>query len=117
MTPQYFDIALYNASVEATIASVNTFLQHYGAPTNLVTTFQASINKLQLELGVPNNPLKYPFEVLGDLTTGSWIKPLWEQIVSYGIMLESSYPTLKFPQQHNKYIIIKLRDTYNLENV
>ena len=58
-------MGLYNIEVAATIASINAFLQHYGAPTNLGVTLQASIEALQLKLGVPDNPFKYPFEVWG----------------------------------------------------
>ena len=45
----YCGIGLYNISVETTIATLNAFLQHYGAMTNIGTTLQASLEALQLE--------------------------------------------------------------------
>ena len=97
LTPQFCGIGLLNAGVEATIASINALLQHYGAPTNLGVTLQASIEALQLKLGVPDNPFKYPFDVWGDLATDSWVKSLWERIDNYDIALKLDYPSIASP--------------------
>ena len=94
---RFCGIGLFNTGMEATMASINALLQHYGAPTNLGVTLQASIEALQLKLGVPDNPFKYPFEVWGELATDSWVKSLWERIDSYNIEPELDYPSIAFP--------------------
>ena len=112
LTPQFCGIGLHNIGVEATIASINALLQHYGAPTNLGITLQASIEALQLELGVPDNPFQYPFEIWGELATDSWVKSLWERIDSYDIALELDYTPIQPPRQHDKSIMVELVNTH-----
>merc|ERR1712069_35510 len=57
-------MGLHSLPVEATVCSVNLFLQHYGSGSNLGLTIKASLQELQMELGVTGNPLEY------DLTCG-----------------------------------------------
>ena len=50
-------MGLHSLPVEATVCSVNLFLQHYGSGSHLGLTIEASLQELQMELGVTRNPL------------------------------------------------------------
>ena len=56
--------------------------------TSIGVTLQACLENLQLELGVPDNPLLYDFSIWGVLATDSWIKSLWEKIQAYEIDID-----------------------------
>ena len=78
-------MGLYDITTETTAATINSFLQHYNMPTSLGVTLQANLENLQIELGVPDNPLMYEFSIWGALATYSWIKALWEKIHAFQI--------------------------------
>ena len=68
----------------------------------------ASIENLQLELGVAGCPFKYDFDIWGELATDSWVKSLWERIQHFKIDIEMEYPTLKPPREYDECIMEKL---------
>ena len=78
-------MGLYNIATKITAATINYFLQHYNTSTSIGLTLQACLKNLQLELGVPDNPLRYDFSIWGALVADSWIKSLWEKIHAYEI--------------------------------
>ena len=66
-------MGLYDIMTETTAATINYFLQHYNMPIPIGVTLQANLENLQLELGVPDNPLLYDFSIWGVLATDSLI--------------------------------------------
>ena len=80
-------IELFDLTTETTAANLSMFLQHYDTKSALGITLKAAMEHLQLELGVPDCPLQYDFEVWGHLATDSWVKALWEKIDRFGIVL------------------------------
>ena len=79
---------LRNLTAEATAASLNLFLQHYGTDTSLGTYLTTTIENLQLELGVTGCPFQYDYGVWSGLATDSWVKSLWERIDNFDLSLE-----------------------------
>ena len=69
-------MGLHSLPVEATIGSVNAFLQHYGTETSMGFYIKYTLEDLQIELGVYKCPLLYNYKIWRDLTTNSWIKAL-----------------------------------------
>ena len=108
LPPNYGGIGLHNLLHEATSASLNVFLQHYSTDTSLGHFLTASIENLQLELGVAGCPFKYDFDIWGELATNSWVKSLWERIHHFKIDIEMDYPTLKPPRENDECIMEKL---------
>ena len=84
-------MGLYNIATKTIAATINSFLQHYNMSTSIGVTLQACLENLQLELGVPDNPLLYNFSIWSVLATDSWIKSLWEKIQAYKIDINMDY--------------------------
>jgi hypothetical protein len=61
---------LFDLPVEQLICCVNMLMQHYHTLTNLSRKPDASLRYLQLQLGMPHNPL------LLDYNTGGYLAPL-----------------------------------------
>ena len=88
-------MGLYDITTKTTVATINSFPQHYTMPTSIGVTLQATLENLQLELGFPDNPLLYDFSIWGVLTTDSWIKSLWEKIHAFHIDINMDYKTIE----------------------
>ena len=93
---------------EATTASLNSFLQHYGTETAIGTYLTASLENLQLELGVSGCPLNYDYDVWGKLATDSWVKSLWERVCRFKIKLDIEYKKLPPPREFDECIMERL---------
>lgn len=107
--PPYFcGIGLFSLTTEATGATINSFLQHYGTTSYLGQTLSAALEHLQLELGVQRCPLSYDFDTWGNLATHSWVKSLWEKIWTFKLDLEIDYPSLPLPRERDKCIMEEL---------
>ena len=64
-------MGLYDITTKTTAATINSFLSHYNMPTLLGVTLRAILENLQLEIGVPDNPLLYDFLIWGVLADDS----------------------------------------------
>ena len=95
-------------TIEATAASLNLFLQHYGTDTSLGTYLTASIENLQLELGVAGCPFNYDFKIWGELATDTWVKAIWERVWHFDLSLEIDYKTLEMPRERDECIMERL---------
>ena len=98
-------MGLHSLPIEATIGSINAFLQHYGTETALGLYLRASLENLQLELGVSSCPLEYDYEKWGSLATNSWVKALWERIHRYKIKIDIDYESLPMPRERDECIM------------
>ena len=98
-------MGLKSLTVEATTASLNLFLQHYGTDTSLGQYLTFSIENLQLELGVAGCPFSYDYGIWNGLATDSWVKSLWERIHTFGLSVEIDYETQKAPRENDECIM------------
>ena len=104
----YGGVGLNSLVAEATTASLNSFLQHYGTETAIGTYLTASLENLQLELGVSGCPLNYDYDVWGKLATDSWVKSLWERVCRFKIKLDIEYKKLPPPRENDECIMERL---------
>ena len=72
----YGGMGLNNLPIKATAASLNAFLQHYGTNTSIGIYLTASIENLQLKMGVAGCLFDYNYEIWHELATDSWVKSL-----------------------------------------
>ena len=77
-------------------------------PTSIGVTLQANLENLQLELGVPDNPLLYDFSIWGVLATDSWTKALWEKIHAFHIDINMDYKTIEQPRINDVCLMRRL---------
>ena len=98
MPHQYCGMELNHLPVEATIAQINSLLQHYGTTGALGTTLTAAIEHLQVEVGCTGCPLNLDYQKFGHLATDTWAKSLWEKIRTYEIEVSLDYKKLKQPR-------------------
>ena len=101
-------MGLYDITTETTAATINSFLQHYNMPTSLGVTLQACLENLQIELGVPDNPLMYDFTIWGALATDSWIKALWEKIHAFQVEINMDYKKIQRPRDDDICLMHRL---------
>ena len=64
-------MGLFDLPTETTITTLNSFLQHYGTDSSLGVTLQASLENLQMELGVVDCPFDYDNDTWHHLATES----------------------------------------------
>jgi hypothetical protein len=68
---------LFSLPTEQLICRINMLLQHYHMSTSLSWKLDASLRYLQLQLGMPHNPLTLDYDKWGHLAPVSWVKMLW----------------------------------------
>ena len=98
-------IGLFSFPVEQTICCLNMLLQHYGVPSTLGKKFQASLECLQLEVGVNVNPLTISYDIYGSLATTCWVKTLWERLWVYRFQVTMDYPDIPFPREKDALMV------------
>ena len=76
LPPTFSRMGLFDLTTETTAATINSLLQHYGTDSPVGITLQATMENLQIELGVSGCPLNYDYTIWAHLVTNSWIKSL-----------------------------------------
>ena len=99
-------VGLLSFAVEQMIAWAGMLLQHFGVPSLLGRKFQASLEALQLEIGVAGNPLLEDYDTYGGLATDCWFKRVWERLDHYGFEVHLDYPTLEAPRVRDEPIMV-----------
>ena len=104
--PSYFGgFGLKSLKFEATTESINMFLQHYGTESTLGVFLTATIENLQLELGVTGCPFTYEYSIWNGLATESWVKSLWERLQHFNIDMQIDYKVLPMPRVNDECIM------------
>ena len=62
-------------------------IQHFGVPSVLGQKFQASLEALQLKVGVNTNPLNLDYSRYEMLPMRCWCKTVWERMCYYSFTL------------------------------
>ncbi len=96
---------LINLPVEQLIRRVNMLMQHYHTSTNLSRKLDASLRYLQLQLGMPHNPILLHYAAWGHLAQLPWVKMLWRMLHHFDIHLHMAYPNIAFPQERDQVIM------------
>ena len=98
-------IGLFSFPAEQTICCLNMLVQHFGVPSILGQKFRASLECMQLEVGVNVNPLTVSYAIYGELATFSWYKSLWERLWHYGFTVHLDYPIIPLPRERDALIV------------
>jgi len=94
---------LLSVTTEQLICRINMLLQHYHTSTNLSRILDASLSLryLQLQLGMPHNPVTLDYDKLGYLAPLSWVKMLWRSLHHFIIHLHMECATIPSPRERD----------------
>ena len=92
---------LFNLPIEQLICRVNMLMQHYHTLTNLSRKSDASLRYLQLQSGMPHNPLLLNYDTWGHLAPLLWVKMVWQTLHHFDVHLHMAYPTIALPQERD----------------
>ncbi len=104
----FYGIGLPHPGIEATVAALNLFLQHYGSPTLLGRQLQASYEAFALELGLSNTPFQESFGKYSGHCTSSWVRSLWERCWLFQIRLVVNNTALSPPRERDMFFMAAL---------
>lgn len=93
---------------------VSLFYQLYPTDTNEGHLLRASLEHLQLEIGIGTPVLLSNFESFGYLATHSWLKSLWEFLWTHKIRLEVTGPLPHLCREHDQFIMEALTSCQSL---
>jgi hypothetical protein len=104
----HYKVAIQDETSSALLAllcRVKMLMQHYHTSTNLSRKLDASLQCLQLQLGMSHNLLLLNYDTRGHLAPLSWVKMLWWMLNHFDIHLHMSYPTIPLPQERDRVIM------------
>ena len=93
----YLGIGLFNFGVEMNIQCINLFLQHFDSLFNIRITLKATMELVQLEVGLQDCPLLHPFAPYGAYATHCWFCSFWQAMDHYGFRILVDYPSIQTP--------------------
>jgi len=88
-----------SVTTEQLKCQINMLLQHYHTYTNLSRKLDASLRYLQLQLGMPHNPITLDYDNWGYLAPLSWVKMLWRLLHHFNIHLHMECTTIPSPRE------------------
>ncbi len=83
----FYGVGLPNLGVEALVTMANKLLMHYGCNTATGKLMQASYFLLFIKVGLLFQPLQELYERYGYFATHSWMKMLWEKLLTFNVKL------------------------------
>ncbi len=96
---------LLSIPTEQLICRINMLLQHYHTSTNLSRKLDASLRYLQLQLGMPHNPLTLDYDKWGHLAPLSWVKMLWRLLHHFNIHLHMECQPILLPRERDQVVM------------
>lgn len=92
-------VGLFSLPAEQLICWLNMLIQHFGVPSVLGRKFRASLEALQLEVGVNTNPLNLDYSKYEMLATRCWFKSVWERMWYYSFTAHLELEPIPFPRE------------------
>ena len=89
-TTKYQGLGIPSLDTDQGIAHISKLLQHGHQPIITGNLMRASLQALQVELGISGFPLEQTFLRVGFLATECWVKHAWEFMLSSGFTIQSS---------------------------
>ncbi len=105
---------LLSIPTEQLICQINMLLQHYHTSTNLSRKLNASLRYLQLQLGMPHNPITLDYDKWGHLAPLSWVKMLWRLLHHFNIHLHMECASILLPRERDQ-VVMELITGKNLD--
>jgi hypothetical protein len=101
----FFGVGLPHLGVEALVVMANKLLMHYGCNTATGKLMQASYSLFFVEAGISFQLLQESYAQSRCLVTHSWMKMLWEKLLSFDVKIIMADNTLQFPWENNRFIM------------
>jgi hypothetical protein len=98
-------LGLLSIPMEQLICRINMLLQHYHTSTNLSRKLDASLRYLQLQLGMPHNPLILDYNKWVHLAPLSWVKMLWRSLHHFNIHLHMECQPILLPRKRDQVVM------------
>lgn len=95
---------------------ISFFYQYYATDTNEGVLLRASLEHLQLKIGIGSPVLESHFGRYGCLATHSWLKSVWEFLWRFHIHLEVSTPLPVICRENDQFIMELLTFDSSLSN-
>jgi hypothetical protein len=89
-TTKYQGLGIPSLYTEQGIAHISKLLQHGHQPSITGNLLRASLQALQVELGISGFPLEQKFARVGFLATECWVKHAWKFMSSSKFTIQSS---------------------------
>jgi len=83
------------------ILQIKLFIFHISRDTQLGTTYRATLETMQLEVGSLTSVLSLPYKDYHFLATNTWLKNLWFCVDKYGIELRTPSPLVQLQRQND----------------
>jgi hypothetical protein len=106
----FYGVGLPHLRIEALVTTANKLLMHYGHNTATRKLMQASYSLFFVKAGLSFQPLQESYARYGSLVTHSWLKMLWEKLLTFDMKLVVADITQKFPRENNQFIMQALID-------
>jgi len=104
--PQHHGLGLPNPYWEQGISRLHLFLEHANSTSSKGILIHASLEFLQLELGMHTNLFLLPYDTWNFLATDCWIKMLWYFVDTSNLKLQSISSNILLPLcQHDGSIM------------
>jgi hypothetical protein len=97
--------SLLSVATEQLICQINMLLRHYHTSTNLSRKLDASLRYLQLQLGMPHNPITLDYDNWRYLAPLSWVKMLWRSLHHFNIHLHMECATIPSPRERDQVVM------------
>jgi hypothetical protein len=101
----FYGVGLPNLGVEALVAMANKLLMHYGCNMAMGKLIQALYSLLFIEVGLSLQPLQELYECYGYLATHSWMKMLWEKLLTFNMKLIVADTNQQYPRVNDQFIM------------
>jgi hypothetical protein len=107
----FYGCGLPQPGVDCFIAQLNKLLTNYGCVSGLVIyLLQTSMEVMIVEGGVSTQILSQSFQRYSKWVTHSWLRLMWEKVDMFNIQVEIRELALKFPQEHDGWLMIMLEN-------
>jgi hypothetical protein len=87
------------------ICRIDMLLQHYHTSMNLSRKLDASSRYLQLQLGMPHNPLILDYNKWGHLALLHWVKMMWRLLHHFNIHLHMECQPIPLPRERDQVVM------------
>jgi hypothetical protein len=89
------------------ITHIDMLLRHGGRDTITGQLLTGNIETTKLELGLPGPLFGQNFKQFGQLSTGCWVKGVWQEIHTVGtdIQVDEHTASLQLKKQHDQFLI------------
>ncbi len=95
-----------NLYLEQGLAHIFQILRHAHVASSITgQLIRASVQQLQLELGLPGGIFTQPFKLYHNLATDCWIKHTWQFLSTNDMSIDTPGPDLPLRRRHDRFLL------------